>query len=167
MDLEIIKLSKINQKERDKYHMILHLCEIYNMAQMNLSMKQKQTHRERESSLAATFLKSGCALTAWQKTLGIDLDLSPSSPLGRAMFPQGHRDENSQSAHRLERQFLPFPTLSKPWGQVFLPLNGFPVEEHGSLIHVLYQVAKTGVKMAETIPLVSMTHQTHPSGSLT
>ena len=27
-DLEIIILSKINQKERDKYHMISHLCGI-------------------------------------------------------------------------------------------------------------------------------------------
>lgn len=103
------------------------------MAQMNVSMRQRQAHN-RESSLSATFLQSGCALTASQQTLGIDLDLSPSSPLGRAMLPQGHREENSQSAHRLERWFLPFPSarLSKPWRQIFLQLNGFPVEGHGS-----------------------------------
>ena len=28
MDLEIIILSKVSQKEKDKYHIILHICEI-------------------------------------------------------------------------------------------------------------------------------------------
>ena len=48
MDLEIIILSEVGQKEKDKYHMISLICGILNMTQMNLSTKQKQTpiHRE-------------------------------------------------------------------------------------------------------------------------
>ena len=40
MDLEIIILSEIRQKEKDKYHMISLICRIYNMMQMNLFTKQ-------------------------------------------------------------------------------------------------------------------------------
>ena len=47
MDLEIIVLSEVSQTEKDKYHMISLMCGIY-MTQMNLSPKQKQTHRHRE-----------------------------------------------------------------------------------------------------------------------
>ena len=47
MDLEKIILSEVSQKEKDKYHVSL-ICEISNMAQTNLSMKQKQTHRHRK-----------------------------------------------------------------------------------------------------------------------
>ena len=43
MDLEIIILSEVGQKEKDKYHMISLICGILNMTQMNLSTKQKQT----------------------------------------------------------------------------------------------------------------------------
>ena len=50
MDLEIILLSEVSQKEKDKYHMVSLTCEIQNMAQMNLSTKQKQTHRHREQT---------------------------------------------------------------------------------------------------------------------
>ena len=50
MDLEIIILSEVNQKEKDKHQMISLICRIENMAQMNLSMKQKQTHRHREQT---------------------------------------------------------------------------------------------------------------------
>ena len=50
MGLEIIMLSKESQKEKDKYHMISLICGIYNMTQMNLSTKQKQTHRHREQT---------------------------------------------------------------------------------------------------------------------
>ena len=53
MDLEIIILSEISQTEKDKYHMISLICGIQNMTQMNLSTKQKQTHRHREQT-------SGC-----------------------------------------------------------------------------------------------------------
>ena len=46
MDLEIIIQSEVGKKEKDKYHMISLICGIYNMTQVNLSMKLKQTHRE-------------------------------------------------------------------------------------------------------------------------
>ena len=50
MDLEIVLLSKISQTEKDKHHMISLIYEIQNVAQMNLSMKKKQTHRHREQT---------------------------------------------------------------------------------------------------------------------
>ena len=39
MDLEIIILSEVSQKEKDKYHMISFIKEIQNMTQMNISTK--------------------------------------------------------------------------------------------------------------------------------
>ena len=50
MDLEIIILSEVSQKEKDKPQMISLICGIYDMTQMNLFMKQKQTHRYREQT---------------------------------------------------------------------------------------------------------------------
>ena len=50
MQLEIIILNEVNQKEKDKHHMISFICEISNMAQMNQSTKQKQIHRHREQT---------------------------------------------------------------------------------------------------------------------
>ena len=50
MDLEIIMLSKVSQKEKDKYHMISLTCGIKNKTQMNVSMKQTQTHKYREQT---------------------------------------------------------------------------------------------------------------------
>ena len=45
MDLEIIILSEVNQKEKDKY-VITYMCNlIFKMMQMNLFMKQEQTYR--------------------------------------------------------------------------------------------------------------------------
>ena len=44
MDLENIIVSKASQAEKDKYCVSL-TCRIYNTMQMNLSTKQKQTHR--------------------------------------------------------------------------------------------------------------------------
>ena len=41
---------KWNNLERAKYHMISLMCGIQNMSQMNLSTKQKQTHRCREQT---------------------------------------------------------------------------------------------------------------------
>ena len=41
---------KRSQKENDKYHMISFICGIYNLAQMNLSTEQKQTHRQGEQT---------------------------------------------------------------------------------------------------------------------
>ena len=40
MQLEILILSEVSQKEKDKYHMISLTCGISNMTQTNLSMKQ-------------------------------------------------------------------------------------------------------------------------------
>ena len=50
MDLEIIILSEVNQKEKDKYHMISLICGIYNTTQINIPTKQKQTSRHREQT---------------------------------------------------------------------------------------------------------------------
>ena len=50
MELEIITVSEVSQKKKNKYHMILLICGIQNMTQMNLSMKQKLTHKHREQT---------------------------------------------------------------------------------------------------------------------
>uniref|UniRef100_A0A8D0Z5E3 DUF1725 domain-containing protein n=1 Tax=Sus scrofa TaxID=9823 RepID=A0A8D0Z5E3_PIG len=50
MQLEILTPSEVSQKEKDKDHMIVLICGILNMAQMNLSTKQKQTHRHGEQT---------------------------------------------------------------------------------------------------------------------
>ena len=47
-NLEIIRLSEVSQKEKDKYPVISLICGIQDMAQMNLSTKQKQTHRHKK-----------------------------------------------------------------------------------------------------------------------
>ena len=41
MQLEILILSEVSHKEKDKHHMISLICGIYNMAHINLSTKQK------------------------------------------------------------------------------------------------------------------------------
>ena len=48
MQLEIIILSEVSQKEKDKYHMISLTCGILKKKrlQMNLCTKQKQANRE-------------------------------------------------------------------------------------------------------------------------
>ena len=45
MDSDIIKLSEVNQKQKDKYYITSLICGI-EMAQMNLSTEQTQRHRE-------------------------------------------------------------------------------------------------------------------------
>ena len=50
IDLEIVILSEVSQTEKDKYHMISLICGIYTIIQMNLFMKQKQTHRHRDQT---------------------------------------------------------------------------------------------------------------------
>ena len=46
MDLEFIILSEVSQTNKDKYHMVSLICEIWKkMMQMNLFTKQKQNHR--------------------------------------------------------------------------------------------------------------------------
>ena len=49
MQLEILILSEVSQKEKDKHHMVS-LSGIQIMAQMNLSTKQKQTQGHREQT---------------------------------------------------------------------------------------------------------------------
>ena len=43
-------LSEVSETEKNKYHMISLICGIQNMTQVNLSTKQKQTHRHREQT---------------------------------------------------------------------------------------------------------------------
>ena len=50
MQPEIITLSEVSQKEKDKYRIISLICGIQNMTQMNLSMKQK--HKEKRLVVA-------------------------------------------------------------------------------------------------------------------
>ena len=50
MQLEMIILSDVSQKENDKYRMISLICGIKNMTQMNLSMKEKQKQGHREQT---------------------------------------------------------------------------------------------------------------------
>ena len=59
MDLEIIILSEVSQKEKDKYHMISLICGIQNVTQMNLSTKQRQTHRHREQTCGCRVGRDG------------------------------------------------------------------------------------------------------------
>uniref|UniRef100_A0A8D0R4F5 Uncharacterized protein n=1 Tax=Sus scrofa TaxID=9823 RepID=A0A8D0R4F5_PIG len=74
MQLEVLTLSEMSREEKDKYPMISLICEIQNMAQMNLSTEQKQTHRHgeqtcccqgrgRESGMAWEFEVSRCKLS--------------------------------------------------------------------------------------------------------
>ena len=50
MDLENIILSEKSQTEKDKYCVILLICGILKMIQMNLFTKQKWTHRHRKQT---------------------------------------------------------------------------------------------------------------------
>ena len=50
MDLEIITLSEVSQKERDKYHRTSLICGIYKMTKMNLFAEEKQTRRYRKQT---------------------------------------------------------------------------------------------------------------------
>ena len=49
IDLEIVTLSEVSQTKKDKY-MILLICGIQKMIQMNLFTKQKPTHRLRKQT---------------------------------------------------------------------------------------------------------------------
>ena len=59
MDLEVIVLSDVSQKEKDKYHMILLICGISKTLKMNLLTKQKQTHRCRKQTYGYQMGKCG------------------------------------------------------------------------------------------------------------
>lgn len=47
---EITILNELNQKGKDKYHLISLICGIKNTAQINISTKQKQTHSYKEQN---------------------------------------------------------------------------------------------------------------------
>ena len=51
MDLEIIILNEVSQKEKYKCHVTSLICGIQNTAKKNLPVKQKQTYRHREGDL--------------------------------------------------------------------------------------------------------------------
>ena len=46
IDLEIVTLNEVNQKQKDKYHMVALICEIQNMTQMNLQNRNRLTDIE-------------------------------------------------------------------------------------------------------------------------
>ena len=48
MDARLLKLSEVSQK--DKYRMTSVVCGIENMAQLNLSTKQRKTHSYRDQT---------------------------------------------------------------------------------------------------------------------
>ena len=50
MELETLILKEVSPKEKGKYHMISLIYGIQNITQMNLSTKQKPTHRHREQT---------------------------------------------------------------------------------------------------------------------
>ena len=50
MDVEIVILSEVSQTEKDKYYMILLLCESKKVVQMNLFTKQQQSHSCRKQT---------------------------------------------------------------------------------------------------------------------
>ena len=48
MQLEIIILSEVSLIEKDKYHMILLICGVLEMIQMNLQNRNRLTYLEKE-----------------------------------------------------------------------------------------------------------------------
>ena len=56
---EIIKISVVSQKEKDKYNMILLIHEIWKMIRKNLFTKQKQTHIENRLVVAMGEVRLG------------------------------------------------------------------------------------------------------------
>ena len=81
MHLEIIILNEV-KLEKDKHHMTPLICGISNMAQMNLSMKQKQTHRHREQTYDCQGGRSGVRMD-WDQQMqnmlqGMDKQQDPT-----------------------------------------------------------------------------------------
>ena len=84
MQLEILILSEISQKEKDKYHIMSLICGIKNMAQMILSTKQKQI-MDMESRLVVAGGErrewDGQGVWGWQMqtlTFGMDKQWGPT-----------------------------------------------------------------------------------------
>ena len=50
MQLEIIILSEVSQKEKDKNYTISLICGIQNTVEMDVFTKQKETHRPRDQT---------------------------------------------------------------------------------------------------------------------
>jgi len=50
IDLETVLQSEVNQKERNRYHVVSLVCGSTKMIQMNLFAKQKQSHRCRKQT---------------------------------------------------------------------------------------------------------------------
>ena len=70
MDLEIIILSEVSQRDKHKYCMISLLCGIFKkIVQMNLYTKQKQTHRHRKQTYGCQ--KGGGMGKGWIGSLGL------------------------------------------------------------------------------------------------
>ena len=67
IDLENIILNKVTQKEKDKYHISL-ICGIQNMVKMNVSIKQKQTHRNSEQTWGC--IGVGAVGEGWTENIG-------------------------------------------------------------------------------------------------
>ena len=65
MQLEILILNEVSQKEKDKYDMISLTCGIQNMAQINLSYNQKQTHRHSRPVVVKGQWKEWNGLGVW------------------------------------------------------------------------------------------------------
>ena len=64
-DLEMILLSEVSQREKDRYYMISLICGISKTAQMNLFTKQKQIHIEnnlRVTRASSSFSPTLCPL---------------------------------------------------------------------------------------------------------
>ena len=59
MQLEIIIVSGVSHKEKDKYHMMSFICGAQNIAQKSLSTKQKQTYQKREQTCGGQRMRGG------------------------------------------------------------------------------------------------------------
>ena len=70
MQLVIIILSEVTQKENDKNHMISLPCGISDRTQMNLSIKQKHSWRNRHNC-GSQGGDSVCVGVAWGGRLGL------------------------------------------------------------------------------------------------
>ena len=66
--LEILMLSKVNGKEKDKYRMILLICGTKNMAQMILYTKQKQITVKESRHMVPRGMGEG---VGWTGSLGL------------------------------------------------------------------------------------------------
>ena len=68
MQQDILTVSEVSQKEKDKYHMISLIFGIQNMAQMKLSIEQKQTYKHGEQTRGC---QGGGGGMGWTGSLGL------------------------------------------------------------------------------------------------